>query len=367
MHQQAISSTTQLFLDIYDIASDLVITKKGATSIILTVTAMNFDLLAEPEQDAMIYGYAGLLNSLNYPIQILIRSQTKDVSTYLNTLKVKEDATLNRMKKNQLQAYREFVADLIQERNVLDKKFYVVIPATALELGLVSAQSVVPGVKSQEMSSFDLNFIVERAKNLLEPKRDHLISQFARIGLSTTQLKTQEIIQLFYVMYNSESAEGQKMSDSRNYTMPLVEGRMEESIFGTPNRHLVAQHLEEARMSSQPSEIVEDNPSGASPNNVGGQSAMAQNTLYSPATQTTQSVQGSQDFQGAQGAQGAQTTQTTQSAQGAQAGNSAQEIRATQGAGQLPTTQTSVFPSGSQATSPPLVPEDSLPPVAEIV
>jgi hypothetical protein len=232
IHDKALSSTSQLYLDIYDISNDLVILKDGAVSIILTVTAMNFGLLAEEEQDAIIYGYAGLLNSLNYPIQILIRSQTKDVTSYLNVLKLKEEETMNRMKKDQIRRYREFITDLVKERNVLDKKFYVVIPATALELGLVSTQSVIPGVKTADVSTFDRSVILERAKNLLEPKRDHIMAQFARIGLYSRQLKTQEIIQLFYTIYNPEASDGQKMTDSRNYTTALVEGNLEQQVFG---------------------------------------------------------------------------------------------------------------------------------------
>lgn len=231
-NQNAITSTTQQFLEIYDITNDLVVQKTGNVSLVLSVTAMNFGLLAEEEQDAIIYGYAGLLNSLNYPIQIVIRSQTKDVTSYLNSLKLKEDETINRVRKDQIHKYREFVSDLVQERNVLDKKFYVVIPATALELGLVTTQSVLPGVKSPDISTFDRSVIIERATQILEPKRDHLMAQFARIGLASRQLKTQELIQLFYTIYNPEASEGQKMTDSSSYTTSLVEGNLEEEVFG---------------------------------------------------------------------------------------------------------------------------------------
>jgi hypothetical protein len=86
-------------------------------------------------------------------------------------------------------------------------------------------------VKTPDISTFDRSIILERAKNLLEPKRDHLMSQCARIGLYSEQLKTQDLIQLFYNIYNSE-AEGQKMSDSRSYVQPIVQGTFDESIFG---------------------------------------------------------------------------------------------------------------------------------------
>jgi hypothetical protein len=261
-NDKSLHSTSQIYLDIYDIANDMTILKDGAVSVILTVTAMNFGLLAEEEQDAIIYGYAGLLNSLNYPIQILVRSQTKDVTSYLNVLKQKEEETMNRAKKDQIRRYREFITDLVRERNVLDKKFYVVIPASALELGLVSTQSVVPGVKAADVSTFDRSVILERAKNLLEPKRDHLMAQFSRIGLYSRQLKTQEIIQLFYTIYNPEASDGQKMTDSRNYTTALVEGSLEEQVFGN-NRSKVPQNI----ATQQPFHFPEGNeaPATAAP------------------------------------------------------------------------------------------------------
>lgn len=231
----SINSTTQQYLDIYDITNDLVILKDGSASVILTVSALNFGLLAEEEQDAIIYSYAGLLNSINYTIQILVKSQTKDVTNYLHLLKDQEEQAQDRLKQGNISRYREFVSNLIQERNVLDKKFYVVITASPIEMGVVSAQSVVPGVKSPEISNLEKSVIVERAKNNLEPKKDHLVAQFGRIGLYSRQLRTQEIIQLFYVSYNPEAAEGQQLTDSKNYTTPLVKASVQGDIMNDQN------------------------------------------------------------------------------------------------------------------------------------
>lgn len=227
MSSQNVSSTTQQYLDIFDITNNLVLMKNGTTSTILSVDAMNFGLLAEEEQDSIIYAYAGLLNSLNYPIQILIRSQTKDVTSYLNKLKEQENSAGSRERQDRIRRYREFVSNLIRERNVLDKKFYVVIPAGPLELGLVPIQSVLPGKQQFDISTVDRSVMLERAKNILEPKRDHLIAQFARIGLYSYQITTQEIIQLFYLSYNPEASEGLHIAESRSYTTPLVKASFE--------------------------------------------------------------------------------------------------------------------------------------------
>lgn len=223
-------STTQHFLDIYDITNDVVMIKNGTVSLILTVDAMNFGLLADEEQDGVMYAYAGLLNSLNYPIQILVQSQTKDVTNYLRLLQQQEEQTPNPLMRKRIRTYREFVANLIHERNVLDKRFYVVIPASPLELGFLSAGGLVPGSKPFDISSVEKSVVLEKALNILEPRRDHLISQFARIGLFSEQLKTQDIIQLFYLNYNPEASEGQKITDSKNYTSPLVHAALREKI-----------------------------------------------------------------------------------------------------------------------------------------
>lgn len=225
-----ISSTTQQYLDIYDVSNDILILKDGSTALILTVSAMNFGLLAEPEQDAIMYAYAGLLNSLNYPIQIVIRSQTKDVTSYLQLLKDEEDSTTSDSKRNWIARYRQFVGELIKERNVLDKKFYVSIPATSLEMGLLPPSSVLPGASQIDISKIERSVILEKAREILEPKRDYLMQQFGRIGLQSRQLTTQEIIQFFYLSYNPEAAEGQQITDTNSYTTPLVSAGMQGEI-----------------------------------------------------------------------------------------------------------------------------------------
>ncbi|MBP7768587.1 hypothetical protein KA082_02005 [Candidatus Woesebacteria bacterium] len=231
-----IQSTTQQFLDIYDITNNYVILKDGTVSVILTVDAMNFGLLAEEEQDAIMYAYAGLLNSLNYPIQIIINSRTKDVTSYLKVLAEQEEIAENETLRRRIRMYREFVGNLIHERNVLDKKFYVVIPAAAVEMGFLSATSVIPGkTASFDISSIERSVIIEKAQNLLDPKKDHLIAQFARIGLYSRQLNTQEIIQLFYVQYNPEAVEGQQIGESSTYTTPLVKASVQGNFMNVTN------------------------------------------------------------------------------------------------------------------------------------
>lgn len=224
-----LQSTTQRYLEIFDITNDLLMLQDGTCSILLKTGAINFDLFSEEEQDATIYAYAALLNSLSFPIEIVIRSQRKDVSQYLDLLKNQETKAYTPLRKKQIREYRTFVEQLVQERNVLDKKFYLVLTASAIEMGLVTTSTFIPGApasKQAAQTSFDKYAVIEKALTILQPRRDHLVHQLARIGLYSEQLKTQEIIQLFYGIYNPEASQGQKIVNSADYTTPLVQAQL---------------------------------------------------------------------------------------------------------------------------------------------
>lgn len=220
----ALQSTTQKYLELFDITNDVLILQDGTVSMVLQSSAINFDLYSEEEQDAAIYAYAALLNSLSFPIEIVIRSQKKDVTSYLDLLKNAEVKAYNPVNKKNIRQYRQFVEELVQERNILEKKFYIIVSYTALEAGLLPGSSLIPGMSKKTAKVLDKASILERALTNLAPRRDHLAHQFARIGLFVNQIKTQELIQLYYTIYNPDSAKGIRVGEATEYTSPLVEG-----------------------------------------------------------------------------------------------------------------------------------------------
>lgn len=222
-----ITAPTQAHLEIEDIQEDMVLLKGGGVCIVLQTTAVNFGLLSEKEQDAMIYAYAGLLNSLSFPMQIIIRSKQMDISSYLDLLHQQEKKQPNEALRLQIKKYRDFVSSLIHENNVLDKKFYVVIPFFSTELGVSSASKSLMG--GGHKLPFPKNYIFEQGKNNLLPKREHLIKQFSRIGLKTRQLNTQELIELFYYIYNPASEGSLKLQSTTDvYTSPIIQPAIEQ-------------------------------------------------------------------------------------------------------------------------------------------
>lgn len=224
-----IRSTTQDHLEIEDVKDNIVILKDGSCCLILATTAINFGLLSETEQDATIYAYAALLNSLTFPIQIVIRSKRKDVTAYLKLLDAEIVKQSNKLLKTQMEKYRKFVEETVKKNNVLDKSFYVVIPFSALELGVATSPTAV--LKAVKKLPFPKEYILERAKTNLVPKRDHLVRQFNRIGLKTRQLSTQEAIQLFYDAYNPASGY-QKLAVGKDYTAPFVQPSIQKDEKG---------------------------------------------------------------------------------------------------------------------------------------
>lgn len=195
-----IRSSTQLFTEIETIDHNIVMYTDGSCSMVISATAVNFGLLSEKEQDAIIYAYAGLLNSLSFPIEILIRTQHKDVTAYLQTLEDREKIQKNPKLAAAMHGYRLFVAATVKEKDVLDKKFYIIVTFSYLELG-VSANVLLGGSKKRGLP-YPRPYIFERALTVLSPKGDQIIRLLNRIGLAAKQLTNTQLIRLYYEIYN---------------------------------------------------------------------------------------------------------------------------------------------------------------------
>lgn len=198
---QKIKATTQKFTEIEDIVDDVVFLSSGNACLVIEVTATNFSLLSQEERDAKIYSYTMLLNSLSFPIQILIRSKKIDISSYLKLLNQESAKTQNQILANKIKLYRDFVESLVKTRSVLDKKFYIIIPYSSLEVGLIKKAGSIKGGQAQnQMHSTS-------AKATLKSKENSLNAQLARLNLQAKTLKKDELIKLFHSIYNSDYVE----------------------------------------------------------------------------------------------------------------------------------------------------------------
>lgn len=196
MAKRKIHSSTQDFTEVVDIVDDIVLLKGKNACSILDVSSVNFFLLSADEQNARIYGYMSLLNSLSFPIQILIVSKRIDLSSYLTLV----DRRIKNVQKDQvrehLKLYREFIQELIKGGRLLDKKIYVVVPFSYLELGAATATTTSLKKHSDPIT---------RIKELIITKRASIITQIERIGLSARPLSSEELTKLFYEVLNGET------------------------------------------------------------------------------------------------------------------------------------------------------------------
>lgn len=224
-------ASTQEHLDIEDIRDDLMLLKNGNVVAVLQTNAVNFDLLSEEEQDSMIFAYSQLLNSLSFPIQIIIRSKRMDISNYLLRLSEARSTQPNKALVSQMELYENFIKELVARNNVLDKRFYVVIPFVEINLSSINPFS------TPKKAVYDKWTTLERAKVALGPKKEQLVKQLNRIGVKCKQLTTQELVELFYDVYNPSVAREQKVAlSSSDYTTSVVEPAIETTFVSNTNQ-----------------------------------------------------------------------------------------------------------------------------------
>ena len=202
-----VKASTQSFIEIEEIKDDVVLMKDFSASVVIEVGAVNFWLLSSEEQTSMIYSYAGLLNSLSFPVQILVLSKKMDVSIYLDYLDGKINIQSNDLLKTRIVSYKEFIKNVVKKNTVLEKRFFFVVPFSPLELGVSGAN---PG-------SLNKDYVISRAKTSLYPKRDHLLRLLAKIGLRATVLQNQQLTELYYNLYNPSST-GRRLAPVESYT-----------------------------------------------------------------------------------------------------------------------------------------------------
>lgn len=150
---------------------------------IIQVSSINFQLKSEMEQDNVIDNYESFLNSLNFHIQILIRTRQTHVEDYLKDIDLKIELENTLIYRQQLIDQKKFIKDLIKSNRILNKSFYVIIP-------------------------LDLNTKTdfENVKQQLKLRTDLIIKNLAKLNVSSKLLNSLEIIDLFYSFYNSSEA-----------------------------------------------------------------------------------------------------------------------------------------------------------------
>jgi len=222
-------ATTQDFIDILDVKNDLVVLKNGKVSAVLQLNSINFELLSAREQDAVISAFAGILNSLNFPIQVVIRSRAMNIEKYLNKLEKIESKISDPLLKSQAKSYRNFINNTIEVNKVLDKKFYLVVPSGYKEYenlgsGPFEFFGRLLGNQNKRPTYVNVDEAIIKAKGDLTPKIDTLVREFEKIHIHCKRLTTEELIKLYYEIYKEGADKTGRLSTNfEDYKTPIVQ------------------------------------------------------------------------------------------------------------------------------------------------
>lgn len=222
-------ATTQDFIDILDVKNDLVVLKNGKVSAVLQLNSINFELLSAREQDAVISAFAGILNSLNFPIQVVIRSRAMNIEKYLNKLEKIESKISDPLLKSQAKSYRSFINNTIEVNKVLDKKFYLVVPSGYKEYenlgsGPFEFFGRLLGNQNKRPTYVNVDDAIIKAKGDLTPKIDTLVREFEKIHINCKRLTTEELIKLYYEIYKEGADKTGRLSTNfEDYKTPIVQ------------------------------------------------------------------------------------------------------------------------------------------------
>lgn len=205
------SISTQQYLDIAEIREDVVVLKDGTLRAVIIVSSINFSLKSEDEQEAIIQGFISFLNSLDHPLQIVIQSRKLDIDDYLGRLKAQEKQQRNELLRAQIADYRQFVSELVELGEIMQKKFFIVVPynpASAKRKGFFARMSeVLSPLVSAKLREEQFR---QRKKDLMV-RVDAVRAGLNSMSLPNAMLDTQSLIELYYGSYNPQSQETQKM------------------------------------------------------------------------------------------------------------------------------------------------------------
>jgi hypothetical protein len=223
------SNSTQNSLQIAEIRDGIVIMNDGSYRSVVMVKSINFDLMSPQEQEAVEYSYQGFLNSLYFPIQIFLRSQKVDLQPYIAKLDKIRTEHDNMLLALLMEDYISYMDDLSQHTNIMDKKFYVVIPyfpVVDTQKALTQSKNFLGGLGGL-LKSKDQHVVInepdlEKAKTELRNRVQAVLAGLQQASIQGLPLDTQELIELYYDTYNPDTATRQQLKNFDDLSADVI-------------------------------------------------------------------------------------------------------------------------------------------------
>ncbi|MEX0749014.1 MAG: hypothetical protein WD467_02045 [Candidatus Saccharimonadales bacterium] len=211
-------NTAQKSLLISEIRDGMVVMKDGSMRAVVMCQSINFDLMSPQEREGIEYSYQGFLNSLYFPVQILIRSQHINLDGYMERLEAIRRDQDNILLGLLMEDYITYVRYLVEAANIMDKQFYIVVPYYPNMLnkeGIASgAQKFSELFKPKQEGVITINETdFTKAKQELTQQVRVVANGLNQLGVKSIPLNTQELIELYYNVYNPVTAKQQPLTD----------------------------------------------------------------------------------------------------------------------------------------------------------
>lgn len=225
--RQVNPNTTQNTLLISEIRESMVIMHDGTFRAVIACKSINFDLMSSKEREAVEYSYQNFLNALYFPIQIFIRSQRVDIGPYIERLSNIRRSQDNMLLNVLMDDYIQFIDILSQEANVMDKSFFIVVPyypagdiSNVVEQGKGFFTKFLPSQPKTVTRIDEATYL--KAKDELKNRVDSVLSGLYQIGVQSVQLNTKQLGELYYNVYNPDTAVRQPLGNFENATATFV-------------------------------------------------------------------------------------------------------------------------------------------------
>lgn len=222
-------NSTQNTLQIAEIRDGIVIMNDGSFRSVVMLKSINFDLMSPQEREGVEVGYQSFLNSLYYDVQIFIRSERVDIRPYIERLDKIRSEHDNMLLSMLMEDYLGFITGLAQQTNIMDKRFYMVIPffpKADVKKAITQSKNFFTGLAGMFNNKQDHVVIneqdLEAAKTELRNRVQNSLASLQQCGVKGVPLDTQELIELYYDSYNPDTAHRQQLKNFDDLTAPVI-------------------------------------------------------------------------------------------------------------------------------------------------
>jgi hypothetical protein len=214
--KKAKGPSTQQFIPIKEIKEGVVVMRDGSLRVVLMLSSINFALKSDEEKNAIISSYQSFLNSLPFPVQIHVKSRKLHLDGYLAILDQQLAKQTNELLRLQTSQYKDFIGELLEYASIMEKRFFVIVPFYPSG---IKKEGLVKGLFSGT-SPIDTSF--ETQKTELMARVDQVITGLTGIGVRCAALNTEELIELYYTVYNPDTSGEEKIKNVDEMESPIV-------------------------------------------------------------------------------------------------------------------------------------------------